>query len=101
MEHTTCAFPWLGTLFVLQAQQLQAINVGLNPLFAVVNVFLELADQVGAQRLHVGVRHVLDQVCVERVLGLFDGAELNLNVSHVDANAVSALDLNLDLWLIR
>ena len=49
VEHATSALPRLGALFILQAQQLQAINVGLNPLFAVTNVFVEIGNQLGTQ----------------------------------------------------
>ena len=35
VEHATCTLPRLRAVFVLKAQQFQAIDVGLNPLFAV------------------------------------------------------------------
>ena len=55
----TGTLPWLGTVFVLQAQQLQAINVGLNPISAVTNVFIKVLDQVLTQCVEHAVVHEL------------------------------------------
>ena len=51
VEHTTRTVPRLRTFFIPQTQEFQTLNVGRHPLFPVHDVFVEVLDQLVAQRV--------------------------------------------------
>ena len=65
VKHTTRALPRLRTIFVLQAQQLQAVYIRMNPLFAVTDVFGKVLHELTAQRVQCTGVHELSQVLVK------------------------------------
>jgi hypothetical protein len=59
MHHATSTTPWLSTLFVLQAEQLQAVHIGLLPVLAGVLVVVHIRVQFTGQSAQIAFVHVL------------------------------------------
>ena len=86
MEHTAGPVPRLCAFFILQAQQLQTINVGLHPIFTVPDVFVEVLDQLSAKRVKRICVHVLGQVGIKSIRSFFGGQEINLKTTHTNTH---------------
>ena len=100
VEHTTRTLPRLSPVFILQAQQFQAIDIGLYPILAVHAVFAKVFNEVHTQRLQIAVVHVLGKVGIKRLSRFFLGLQVNLNAVHANIHFVGVLDLNLDVRLL-
>ena len=66
--HTTRAIPRFSPVFHLHAEQLKAIDICLNPLFATSNVSLILTDQLTRQFEQLAFFHCLSEVLVKLVV---------------------------------
>ena len=96
MEHTGGTVPRLGTLFDLQAQELQAGDVGFFPLLAGVAIVVDVAVQIGDHELDRALWEKINEVGVEVIdagLALLDA---DLQVAHVDVDRLGVNDLDFD-----
>ena len=84
MEYTTGSLPRFCAVFVPQAQKLQALDVGLYPIFAVALIGHEVIHQIRAQGLQFGVIHEFCEVFVEIWVGV--RLHMDSHIIHVDVN---------------
>ena len=59
VEYATCALPRFCALFVVQTQQLQPVNVGLNPVLTVHAVLDKIVNQIVTQSVKLSFIHEL------------------------------------------
>ena len=98
-EHAAGTGPRLSTLFVLHAQHLEALDVGLHPVFARRDVGVDQLDQVTSHHLQRARVHFFGQVGVE--LTALCGVIWRYGDLHGPVRqgyCIGVVDLDLHIW---
>ena len=100
VEHTTRTRPRLGSLFVVQTQQLQTLDVGVKPILPGANIRIVITQQISGQRRQHPLVHIFSKVGIKVLCRLLTRHDVNLHAVNADVYRLRVFDLNLNVWLL-